>query len=613
MGLTEHRFEFSEFRRSRHVAILLVALAIFLLVCRLFSLQIIQGENFRHLSEENFVQHQRVAHDRGKILDRNGVMLAGNRPCVNLYVTPAFYQNTQVLKKLSEQIELKKTDLQKINKTVSKARGLAKFQPILIKEDITRDQLTWVETFKNDLDGITIQVKQRRYYPFGEALSHLVGFMNEINQHEYKRLKSLGYYKGDLIGRFGLEKIFEKHLRGQDGLEKIIVDARGKEVDDQAEKFLGADEHRLTPPVSGNNLRTTIDIELQKAIFQNFHGKAGAAVGVDVNTGDILALYSKPGFDPNLLSGRIDAKLKKQLDTDPLTPWINRTIQQHYPPGSIFKVVPALAALEAGRPDKNFQVNCGGSTRLGRRRWSCWKRAGHGRMDFISSMKQSCDVFFYKLGLELGLDSFCSMARKLGLGQKTGIILKNEVKGIIPSKDYYNRHLKYGFQKGFILNNVIGQGDVNVTPLQMALLYATLSNGGQLFRPRLVKQLEDNQGNILDKKKPEIRAHLKFNPKNINIILKGLKAVVNEKGGTAYWYRLEDFPLGGKTGTAQVVNLKRVRAGNFFHKDHAWFASIATIDKPKIALIILNEHGGHGSSGAASIAKKVWQTYLRQQ
>ncbi|HYX90891.1 MAG TPA: penicillin-binding protein 2, partial [Myxococcaceae bacterium] len=464
-------------------------LGLIVLAVRLYRLQITRGEEFAAKSVENFVKELRIPADRGMVLDATGRTLVDSRPSFDVLVTPAFCGPKcadEVLPKLGARLGWDSLQLDDALSMFSKVKRNAPFRPVPIKIDISREQAELLDAHRAELPGIEVRASPHRNYRAGAVLSHVVGYMNEITQEELDRLNGpeTPYWLGDYIGRRGIEKAFEKMLRGRDGERKQVVDARGQPIPGLTELVGGAD---YSEPYPGNNVILSIDMRLQEEADRAFPGKAGAVVAVDVRTGFILAMLSKPGFDPNLLTGRITPAQMAELVKDPLKPMMNRATAMHYSPGSTFKVVTALAALREGVMGPHTVVNCPGGYRLGSRVWRCWKPGGHGLKDARGALQHSCDTWYYRAADLMGIDAIAREGRELGLGAATGIGALLEEPGIMPDSHYHDRVTPGGYTKGMALNTAIGQGDVNVTPLQLAMVYATLANGGKLYQPQLVR------------------------------------------------------------------------------------------------------------------------------
>jgi penicillin-binding protein 2 len=583
-----------------------------LLTVRLYRLQVIQGDEYAAKSVANFVKEIRIRADRGNIKDRRGEVLVDSRPSFDVFLTPAFCEHCseEVLPRLAGWLGWDDANRTRVEALLQAARKSAPFQSIPVQLDLTRDELDTLAAHKTELPGVDWPAVPHRHYRAGSALSHVVGYMNEISQEELDRAPAgSAYALGDFVGRRGVERYFERELRGTDGARQEVVNARGETIQELSDLLVGR-----TPvqPRPGDTVVLSLDMRLQAEAERAFPGVAGAVVVMDARTGFILAVVSRPGFDPNLLTGRVTAAQMAELARDPLQPMIFRPTQQHYSPGSTFKVVTALAALHSHVLTATSTVACSGGYSLGARRWRCMGE--HGFMDFHNALQHSCDTFFYHLGDMLGLDPIAEMGRALGLGAPTGVGVVAEVPGIMPDSAYHDRVTPGGYTKGLALNSAIGQGDVNVTPLQLAVLYAAVANGGQVFRPQLVRRIESPDGKTLREFQPEVVRDVPLEPEHQHLVLDALAAVVNEPGGTAYRSRLADIRFAGKTGTAQVATLGKVRlkemAMSFLQRDHAWFAAIAPAEEPELVVVVLNEHGGHGASDAAPTAAAIIQKFF---
>ena len=597
-----------------------------MLALQLYRLQIIRGEEYAAKSVANFVKEVRLRADRGVIKDARGTILVDSRPSFDAFITPAFCTDCskQVIPRLSVLLGWDEEQRQKVDEQVRVARRNAPFQAIPVRIDLSRDELDRLNARRDILDGVEVVAVPHRNYRTETVLSHVLGYMNEINQDELERLNADGakYALGDYIGRRGLERYFEPKLRGVDGVRKEVVNARGQKIEELNDK-LG--ENSVTPPQAGSNLVLSIDMRLQEEAERIFPGVAGAVVAIDVNTGYIKALVSRPGFDPNLLTGRVTPGQMVEMMKDPLQPMINRVAAAHYSPGSTFKVVTQLAAFKSGSFRPETVVNCPGGYKLGARTWRCHKESGHGPVNAKQAMAYSCDTWFFKVADTIGLDPIAEMGRSLGLGSPTGIGVLGEVPGIMPTTEYHDRLSPGGYTKGMALNSAIGQGDDNVTPLQLAMVYAAIANGGTLYKPQLVQRIEDLDGHVVESYEPQVVRSVDINPAHRKVIVEGLVAVASEAGGTAFRARqgykeqMKDIVVAGKTGTAQVVAIGAVRLKthqmSFFTRDHAWFAGFAPADKPELAVVVLNEHGGHGGVDAAPTGMAVFSKYfeLKQQ
>jgi penicillin-binding protein 2 len=583
-----------------------------LLTVRLYRLQIIRGDEYAAKSVANFVKEIRIRADRGIIKDRRGEILVDSRPSFDVFLTPAFCEHCteEVLPRLAGWLGWDDAARAHVEALVHAARKSAPFQAVPVQLDLTRDELDTLAAHKTELPGVDWPAVPHRHYRAGAVLSHVVGYMNEISQEELDRVPAgTSYALGDFVGRRGVERYFERELRGTDGSRQEVVNARGETIQELNDLLVGR-----TPvqPRPGDSVVLSLDMRLQEEAERAFPGVAGAVVVMDVRTGFILAVVSRPGFDPNLLTGRVTAAQMAEMARDPLQPMIFRPTQQHYSPGSTFKVVTILAALQSHVISPTGTVTCTGGYSLGTRRWRCMGE--HGPMDARHALQRSCDTFFYRMGDLLGLDPIAEMGRSLGLGVPTGVGVVAEVPGIMPDTGYHDRVTPGGYTKGLALNSAIGQGDVNVTPLQLAVVYAAVANGGQVFRPQLVRRIESPDGKTRQEFQPQVVREVDIDPEHRRLVLEALTAVVNEPGGTAYRSRLADMKFAGKTGTAQVATLGKVRlkeqAMTFWQRDHAWFAAIAPAEEPEIAVVVLNEHGGHGASEAAPTAAAIIRKFF---
>ncbi len=606
--------------KGRYVIMLFLITVVFIVFAgRLYCLQVSHGEEYRSLSLSNFVSVRREVPLRGMIFDRSGTLLVDNRPSFNVYFTPAFCKREAfepTLTRLTEFLGLSDIEKEQTEETYRNTERLDRFLPVLVRRDVSWSELAAVEQHLDLLEGVEVRPETRRAYPHETLAAHLMGYVGEINPKELERLKPEGYRQGDMIGKKGVELAWEKELRGVPGVTQVVVDARGQRVPDSvaAEVLKGLPEVERAVP--GNNLILSLDARLQALAEKRFPGIEGAAVAVDPRTGFILAMISRPSFDPNLLSGRLSPRWWNELILDPDRPLTNRATQQHYPPGSTFKPFTGLAALHKEALTETDKLVCTGAMRFGSALFRCWRRGGHGHLAIRRAIVQSCDVFFYRAGLKAGLDAIAEMAKSFGFGSVSGFDSAREVPGIMPNKLWYQKHTKTGFLPGFTVSDSIGQGDVNVTPLQLAVAYATIGNGGTLYKPQIVLRVESPTGEVIETFEPVKRGKVQASPEHLAIMQDALRGVCNEPGGTAYYRRPRgvSFQVAGKTGTAQVVKQgdDRGRDLPYDFRDHAWFAAYAPAEDPRIAVAVVNEHGGHGSSGAAPLAMELITYFLEQ-
>ncbi|MCF6247872.1 MAG: penicillin-binding protein 2 [Desulfobacula sp.] len=575
-----------------------------LLFLRLVYLQVIKGEELRLKSEKNAVRLKSIKSSRGLIFDRNKKLLVDNRPSFNLKITledAGVVDDT--LAKVSKIIQVPVSELKD---SIKKAGRRAFYTPVTIKNDITRDQLAVVEAHKFDLPGIHIDIEPTRHYIYQKTAAHLLGYLGQINGKELQSGKYPNVKSGDSIGRYGIEKSFEPYLQGKRGGKQVEVDANGRII-----KVLETVE-----PVSGHDLTLTLDLELQLTAEKLLEGKEGAVVAIDPSNGDVLVMASNPSFDQNDFIGGISNKKWKALMTDPGKPMINKAIQAEYPPASTYKIITSLAALEEKQIDIYSTAFCPGWLKYGNRKYRCWKKNGHGEVNVIDAITQSCDVFYYQAGIKVGVDPLAQYAKGCGLGKKTGIRLANEKRGLIPTSQWKEKRFNEPWQGGETLSIAIGQGFNLVTPLQMAVLIAAVGNGGTLYRPRIVKRIEDSYNTVIQKTEPEITGGLPAGEETLRIVREGLLKVVQGDRGTARRIRIKDVEIAGKTGTAQVFSIKKgekIDSENLAYRlrDHAWFVSYAPAVNPVIAVSVLIEHGEHGSSTAAPIAAALISQYIK--
>ena len=594
----------SEWFKQRLISTVLIAVAAFvILFARLFYLQLVEGERLRLLSVNNRIRLQNIDPSRGLIFDRNGVRIADNRPAFNVYITLKDAKPVaKTLEKLASYTDFPITELQE---KIKRNKGRGAYKPILIRPDISRDILAAIEVHKFDLPGITVNVKPRRHYLDRHGAAHLVGYLSEINAKELKAGKHPGCRSGDFIGKFGVEKAHENYLRGHHGGRQVEVDARGRVI--RPLKTVAARP--------GHNLILTLDQQVQARAEMMLAGKAGAAVALEPDTGRILALASSPAFNQNAFVDGMSGEQWRALNSNPDDPMVNKAIQGTYPPASTYKIVTAIAGLEEGVIDENTTFHCPGYFKLGDRVFRCWKKGGHGKVNVVQALEQSCDVFFYQVGLKLGIDRLAWHARACGLGGPTGIKLDREKAGLIPTAAWKKGRFGIPWQRGETLSVAIGQGYNLVTPLQMAVLTAAIANGGTRYRPTILDRIETAAGERLYENTPEIAGRMSMNPATLALVREGLFNVVQGEAGTARRIRTKGGSISGKTGTAQVVALKSEEeeaAAEVLdrHKDHAWFVAYAPSESPQIAVAVIVEHGGHGSSAAAPIAKEMILAFL---
>jgi len=591
-----------QFRRRTLLVIVAVSIVFLLLAARLLVLQVLQGERFTYLSENNRVRLKRIPGIRGTVFDRKGRLLAHSPPAFDLLLVPEDAEEPEVtLRRLALLLGWDERELLGV---LSNNRSRPPFGEIILRKDIDWRSVVAVETHQIDLPGVTLRIRPKRSYPDKGMTAHLLGYLGEINPGQLRSLGNRGYRLGDEIGRFGLEKTLEEHLRGKSGGQQVEVNALGRQV---RVLFQVKD-------VPGYSTFLTIDRDLQEIAYQALDGKEGVIIALEANSGAILALVSAPAFDPNLFARGITAQEWRAILGDETHPLQNRAIQGQYPPGSIFKMVLAIAALEEGVIEPDTRLFCNGSLAVGRRVFRDWKKEGHGEVDLHKGLVESCDVYFYQLGLQLGVDRIARYARILGLGEKTGIALQGEKEGLIPDSRWKMKEYGQRWYTGETPSVAIGQGYVSVTPLQMASLMAAVANGGTLYRPWFVRKLESVDGTVIREYEPQKIRSLPFKKDTLDRLRRALSDVVNSVKGTGSEARSDLVEIAGKTGTAQLAKMRGAVIKSedlpYSIRDHAWFMAYAPNERPEIVVAVLVEHGGHGGSGAAPLAKKVIDSYF---
>ena len=600
MNLKLDKSEQPEAKRVFTFVNIAMAVAFALIFVRLWHLQIIKGDDFRNLSENNRIRIQDIPAPRGILYDREGTPLVDSFPAfdVSLYRQDLRRPET-LIRPLSQTLSL---DQEKLQARMAAAKDLPPSQAFKIKTNISREELAQVETRRLDLPGVMVDVVIRRNYPYRSLAAHIIGHLGEISQEELEKDLYSNHKAGYLVGKYGIEQTHEVELMGESGGRQIEVNAVGRMM-----RVLGTVE-----PIPGNNLFLTLDLELQKAAEEALAGKNGAVVALDPRNGDVLAMVSKPDFDPNLFSRGITPENWKSIIGNPARPLQNRATQGQYPPGSVFKIITALAALEekAITPDTVF--SCSGAFPFGNRDYHCWKKEGHGRMDLKRAIVESCDVYFYQVGLRLGVDRIAKYASAVGLGKSTGYPLGQEKPGLVPTSAWKLKRFRIPWQTGETLSVAIGQGFNLATPLQIASSVSALFNGGRFFQPRVVQSVRSPDGEVLQEIPPVATRSLHFTPEHVEFIRDALWGVVNGPGGTGSRAKIQGFDVAGKTGTSQVIQRREGRGEINLpeFQDHAWFACFAPAPKPEITVVAFVEHGGGGGAVAAPVARKVMENYF---
>jgi len=570
-------------------AYLIIAL-FFILTIRIWQLQILQGSEYRKLSEENRLRIVRVAAPRGIIFDRNGIPLVKNTPYYFVSISP---QNLDGLD-ISALAELLKMDKDVLSEKVKNRPQQNLYEPIRLKEGLSTKEIALIEARRSDFPSLAVDVDVSRDYLFGSTGAHLIGYLGKPNEFQYSSPDFRDVPSNAFIGQWGVEKLYDRQLRGTSGERIIEMDALGRELRLIKEKS----------PVRGDDVKLAMDIKLQKEAEESFGEKTGALVAMKPDTGEILAMVSKPSFDPNLFARGIKYRQWEELNQNKKLPLLNRSLQSQYPPGSTFKIITAIAAIEEGAIDVNTKVTCTGEIVYGKWHFGCWQKHGHGTLSLHRALVESCDVYFYDLGKRLGIDKIASYARMFGLGKETGLRIAKERSGMVPDTKWKQEKRKQPWYLGETFNASIGQGYVATTPFQMAQMMSIVANGGYIYSPSLL--MADN--------KPAPLTKLNIRQETFDEVKKALSGVVNENGGTGWAAKSSMVNICGKTGTAQVVGMKRdSKYLPEMFRDHAWFVAFAPYEAPEIALSVMVEHGGHGGAAAAPIAKRAIETYMKGQ
>ncbi|MGB4107199.1 MAG: penicillin-binding protein 2 [Alphaproteobacteria bacterium] len=563
---------------------------------RLAWLQIVQGQRYRTLSDKNRINTKILPPTRGQIVDRFGVPLAVNNQNFRVLIIPEQAENLEKsLRALQKYIDV---DENSIKAVLKQAKKSPKFVPLEIKDDLNWEEVAKVEVNLPDLPGLSTNVGEIRGYPLGEATAHLIGYVGAVSQQDLTE-DPLLTVPGFKIGKSAIEKTHDLAMRGKAGSSDVEVNVVGREVR----------ELRRSDPVPGERVMLTIDGELQRFAQKRISEQQSASAAViNVHNGEVYALASYPAFDPNVFSRGISAALWEELLANPGYPLTNKTIAGQYPPGSTFKMITALAGLKAGKITANRTVFCPGHYILGKGRFHCWKKGGHGYVNLGDALQKSCDVFFYQMANEMGIDAISDMARQFGFGQKFGFDLAEERPGLVPTREWKKAQFNESWQPGETIVNAIGQGYFLATPLQLAVMTARLVNGGYEVKPQITGYVGENPAVVPKWPKMNIPdAHLKM-------MMSGMDKVVNHERGTAYGSRVKDppeFAFGGKTGTAQVRRITmQQRAAGVKNEDLAWrerhhalFVGYAPLNKPVYACAVVVEHGVGGALTAAPIAK----------
>jgi penicillin-binding protein 2 len=567
---------------DRRIKIIFTVFCVWFIVlgCRLWHMQVFQQTRYKNLSVKNRTRFVRLQSGRGKIYDRNGILLADNKPATQLVVVVGEVEDRNNLAERLSSLTSLSYDyiLKKI-----KEYGFKPFTPAVLASDMSLETLVNVSEAKWYLPGASIQVVPVREYLLGSVCSHVIGYVGEAGERDIES----GYIPGDIIGRTGLEKKLDKEIRGEPGYKEIQVDYRGN---------IDAVLH-LVEPKDGQSFFLTIDSVLQEELVNAMTGKRGAGVVMNPQTGEILAMVSSPSFDPNCFVSPVKADIIKNLFTDKERPMLDRVVAGVYPPGSVFKIIVALAALEKGVINKNKLFLCDGQFQLGNAIFRCWEKKGHTWVNLSEALKRSCNEYFYQVGLKTGHHAISDMAKKFGFGFVTGIDLPGEKSGFVPDNAYFDglkRTKNTKWSSGDTVNFSIGHGKILVTPLQAACFISAVANGGVLYKPKILFG-GDPEGKMID-----------INKEHLDIVKEGLYRVINEIGGTGHIAFIEGLDVAGKTGTVELTENRKKR-------DICWFTGFAPFNEPKIAVVVVTEEGESGGVTVGPIARKVFAKWKELQ
>ncbi|CAA6605775.1 putative cell division protein FtsI/penicillin-binding protein 2 [Rhodospirillaceae bacterium LM-1] len=575
---------------------------------RMYYLQVIEREKFATLAEENRISLRLLAPPRGRILDRFGVPLAINQENYRMLLVPEQASDIEAtLEAASEIIPLSDHEKTKILREAKRRRS---FMPVTVRENLTWNDVARVELNAADLPGCMIDVGQSRFYPKADRFSHVLGYVSVVSEQDLTG-DPLLELPGFRIGKAGVERVHDLALRGKGGNTQLEVNALGRVI-----RELARNEGQ-----PGAEVRLTIDATLQDFAYQRLGEQSASCVVMDVHSGQVLVMASAPGYDPNAFAQGLNAEQWKDLIQHPRTPLLNKCIAGQYAPGSTFKMMVALAALEHNVVSPDFNVHCSGHVELGNSVFHCWKKEGHGYVDMLRGIMHSCDVYFYEISKRVGIDRIADMAKRFGLGNTLDIDLAGEKPGLVPNREWKQRNLRSAWSQGETLVAGIGQGYMLTTPLQLAAMTARIANGGIAVRPRLTYEVAT--GHESAPLPTPTYPSIQINKANLAIVRKGMRMVVNEPGGTALGSRLPnpDWIMCGKTGTAQVrritmrerdTGVKKNDELPWKERDHALFVAYAPDDDPKYAIAVIVEHGGGGSAVAAPIARDVMMETLRR-
>ena len=614
MGFEQDYKGFQDYYEARRLnvrilviqALLGAVLVVYLLA--FWYLQVVKVDHYRRLSDSNRLRRVTIMPLRGVIKDAENRVLANSRIAFNIRLDREKVPDMQAfLPRLAGILGIPETTL---HERLAKYRGRPAFEPVILKEDVDLAEAAYIESRRLELPMLSVEVESRRNYLYGPLAAHALGYVGEVSEDQIKADPSAGYDLGEIVGVAGVEKQYDSALKGMKGWKQVVVNSFGREIQE-------VQEGRKSNP--GRALRLSIDLDLQRALEEAYADEAGSAVFLDPHSGAVLAMISRPAFDSNVFSRRFSQDTWEGLVRDPRHPLQNRVSLSKFAPGSVFKIVMSIAALEEGIATPARADHCTGSWRFGDKTFQCWaiRKGGHGYLRMREAIIQSCNVYFYRLGNEMGIDRISKWAHLFGFGEPTGIDLPEEKAGTVPDPEWKKRALPRDpvWHPGETISVSIGQGALEVTPIQMAVFAAAIGNGGTLYRPHLVVSREVREGVEEDEHQDYVVRRIDMKAKTLEVIKDAMWGVVNDEG-TGGRARIAGRDICAKTGTAQVFKASRDVDADKLPKerrDHAWFVGFAPRDDPKIAWAVFVQNGGHGGTTAAPIARAVLERYFGKE
>jgi len=598
-----------------------VALTFFVLMIRISYLQLVHGKKYRFISDRNSLKEEILPGPRGQILDRNGRLIVDNRLELDLILNRQQSRDPEkMLKQISDLTKLPLNLLEK--EYVKEVRQKPQFASVLLMRDIPRDVAVRIEANKQILEGVTVEARIKRVYLLNENGSHVFGYTGLASKKDLEKEKYPGvlFNQNDVTGKYGLERFLDPKIRGREGVRYVVVDAHGRRLKkDDEEKVLG-DLAKEVEAKSGPEVTVTLDTDLQEAAQLYMKDMMGAVVATNPNTGEILAMHSQPGFDPTALSLNNSEEWERVMKFQEFGALRNKVIQDHFSPGSTFKVFTALAALDAGITNSSRTVFCNGKHKIGNRTMHCHKKEGHGYVNLRSALQKSCNIYFYTMAEELpSIDTLHNYVKHFGFGREAGLGMERESKGILPSTEWKLKNIKQRWSQGETLSVAIGQSYTLTTPLQLAMAYSTLVNGGKLMKPYLLSSIQDANGKILENNTPTQLDRVEINPAHLKLVKEGLSDVINVPSGTGYYsVRSPLVKIGGKSGTVTVASFseedlyKDCEKRPIKKRSHAWFVGYAPEDNPEIVVTVFAMHACAGSGKAGPVVKAVIEKWYEK-